>query len=88
MLSGKINVYSYYLRKHVYKQRNICSGKTCLLLASVANLLIFNPIKMWQEASFTNFTSHIILTELFHRKETHGLGEQTYGCQEGGEGAG
>ena len=26
--------------------------------------------------------------EPFHRKETHGLGEQTYGCQEGGEGAG
>ena len=24
----------------------------------------------------------------FHRKETHGLGEQTCGCQGGGEGAG
>ena len=23
--------------------------------------------------------------EAFHRKETHGLGEETFGCQEGGE---
>ena len=26
--------------------------------------------------------------ETFHRKETHGLGEQTYGCQGGGGGSG
>ena len=26
--------------------------------------------------------------ESFHRKETHGLGEQTCGCQGGGEGSG
>jgi len=25
--------------------------------------------------------------ELFHRKETHGLGEQTCGCQVGGRGS-
>lgn len=57
----KKNIYSCTLRKHIYKQKNICSGKTCLMLLSIANMLKSTLIKMWEGAVSTNSTSHIIL---------------------------
>ena len=43
MFEGKVNVYCCTLRKHVYKQGDICSGKTYLLLSSTANTVMIYP---------------------------------------------